>query len=76
MRPTSGGGIVGGYWNSADGLFYADSAFTTSLTGDDLTLYRDLTSKMIYVFNGTTFELLNGDYYAVTGDEMTDILTE
>ena len=76
MRPTSGGGIVGGYWNSADGLFYADSAFTTSLTGDDLTLYRDLTSKMIYVFNGTTFELLNGEYYAVTGDEMEEILTE
>jgi len=71
-----GGGIVGGYWNSADGLFYADSAFTTSLTGDDLTLYRDLTSKMIYVFNGTTFELLNGDYYAVTGDEMEDILDD
>ena len=70
-----GGGIVGGYWNSADGLFYEESTFVTLIPGDDLTLYRDLTSKMIYVFNGTTFELLNGDYYAVTGDEMTDILT-
>lgn len=74
MRPTSGGGMIGGYWNSADGLFYADSGFTTSLTGDDLTLYRDLSSKMIYVFNGETFELLNGEYYAVTGAEMQEIL--
>lgn len=70
-----GGGIVGGYWNVADGLFYEESTFVTLIPGDGLTLYKDLSNQQIYVYNGTTFELLNGEYYAVTGDEMTDILT-
>ena len=71
-----GGGIVGGYWNSADGLFYEESTFVTLIPGDGLTLYKDLSNQQIYVYNGTTFELLNGEYYAVTGDEMEDILDD
>ena len=71
-----GGGMLGGYWNSADGLFYEESTFVTLIPGDGLTLYKDLSNQQIYVYNGTTFELLNGEYYAVTGDEMTEILTE
>ena len=71
-----GGGMLGGYWNSADGLFYEESTFVTLIPGDGLTLYKDLSNQQIYVYNGTTFELLNGDYYAVTGDEMEDILDD
>ncbi len=74
--PVPVGGIVGGYWNSADGLFYEESTFTTAIDGDDLTLYKDLSSHQIYVYNGATFELLNGDTYAVTQSELDDILVD
>ena len=67
--------MLGGYWNSADGLFYEESTFTTAIEGDELTLYKDLSSNQIYVFNGTQFTLLNAEQYAVSQDEMDDILT-
>ena len=68
--------MLGGYWNSADGLFYEESTFTTAIDGDDLTLYKDLSSNQIYVFNGTQFTLLNAEQYAVSQDEMDDILDD
>ena len=68
--------MLGGYWNSADGLFYEESTFTTAIEGDELTLYKDLSSNQIYVFNGTQFTLLNAEQYAVSQDEMDDILDD
>ena len=75
-RATGNGGIlVVGYYDGETGLFYEDAAFERPITGDTLSLYKDLSNNLVYVYNGTTFELLNADMYAVTGNEMNEILT-
>lgn len=68
------GSMVTGYYNSADGLFYRDAGFTEAIVGDLKSLYRDIPSGLVYVYNGEIFELLNADMFAVTEDEMDDIL--
>ena len=67
--------MLGGYWNSADGQFYEEQTYTTTIVGETQRLYRDVPSANVYVWNGDVFELVNADYYAVSQDEMDDILT-
>ena len=75
-RATGNSGIlVAGYYDGETGLFYEDAAFERPITGDTLSLYKDLSNNLVYVYTGTGYELLNADMYAVTGDEMNDILT-
>ena len=68
------GSMVTGYYNSADGLFYRDAGFTEAIVGDLKSLYRDIPSGLVYVYNGEIFVLLNADMFAVSEDEMDDIL--
>lgn len=76
-RATGNSGIlVAGYYDGETGLFYEDAAFERPITGDTLSLYKDLSNNLVYVYTGTGYELLNADMYAVTGDEMDEILTE
>ena len=59
VQPNNGGGggdgVVDGYYNSADQLFYEDSAFLNPITGEDNTIYVDLNTNGLYRYNGTIF---------------------
>lgn len=76
-RATGNGGIlVAGYYDAETGLFYEDDTFERPITGDTLSLYKDVSNNLVYVYTGTGYELLNAEQYAVSQDEMEDILTE
>lgn len=47
--------IIEGYFNSADKLFYKESAHTNKITGESGKIYTDLATGTIYRFGGTTF---------------------
>lgn len=59
VQPNNGGGggdgVVDGYYNSADQLFYEDSAFLNPITGEDNTIYVDLNTNGLYRYNGIIF---------------------
>ena len=59
VQPNNGGGggdgVVDGYYNSADQLFYEDSAFLNPITGEDNTIYIDLNTNGLYRYDGTIF---------------------
>lgn len=58
LRKHSGGGgssITNGYYNSADGKFYEDSAYTIPLEGKEDSLYISDDTNKLYRFDGTDF---------------------
>ena len=59
VQPSSGGtggdGVVDGYYNSADHLFYEESTFINPITGDSNTLYVSLDTNLLYRYNGLIF---------------------
>lgn len=80
VQPSSGGtggdGVVDGYYNSTDHLFYEEAAYTNPITGEDNTLYVSLDTNLLYRYNGSIFirvdesgsgenDVING-YYNVT----------
>ena len=80
IQPSSGGaggdGVVDGYYNSADHLFYEENTFINPITGDDNTLYVSLDTNLLYRYNGLIFirvdesssgedDVING-YYNIT----------
>lgn len=57
------GGVVDGYRNPADGLFYADYAddtFSTLIIGQSATLYTDKLTDSLYRWNGTEYVQTSG----------------
>ena len=82
IQPSSGGtggdGVVDGYYNSADHLFYEESTFINPITGEDNTLYVSLDTNLLYRYNGLIFirvdesssgedDVINGYYNTVDG---------
>lgn len=82
VQPSSGGtggdGVVDGYYNSADHLFYEESTFINPITGDDNTLYVSLDTNLLYRYNGLIFirvdesssgedDVINGYYNTTDG---------
>lgn len=81
VQPSNGGtggdGVVDGYYNSADQLFYEDIAHTNPISGDSNTLYVSVDINLVYRFNGTIFirvdevvgedDVVNGYYYTTDG---------
>ena len=59
VQPSSGGtggdGVVDGYYNSTDHLFYEESTFINPITGDNNTLYVSLDTDLLYRYNGLIF---------------------
>lgn len=59
VQPNNGGGggdgVVDGYYNSTNQLFYEDSAFLNPITGEDNTIYVDLNTNGLYRYNGVIF---------------------
>ncbi len=82
VQPSSGGtggdGVVDGYYNSTDHLFYEESTFINPITGDDNTLYVSLDTNLLYRYNGLIFirvdesssgedDVINGYYNTTDG---------
>lgn len=81
VQPSNGGtggdGVVDGYYNSADQLFYEDIAHTNPISGDSNTLYVSVDTNLVYRFNGTIFirvdevvgedDVINGYYNTTDG---------
>ena len=59
VQPNNGGGggdgVVDGYYNPLNQLFYEDSAFLNPITGEDNTIYVDLNTNGLYRYNGSVF---------------------
>lgn len=82
VQPSNGGtggdGVVDGYYNSTDQLFYEDIAYTNPISGDSNTLYVSVDTNLVYRFNGTIFirvdevvsedDVING-YYNITNEK-------
>lgn len=81
VQPSNGGaggdGVVDGYYNSTDQLFYEDIAYTNPISGDSNTLYVSVDTNLVYRFNGTIFirvdevvgedDVINGYYNTTDG---------
>ena len=82
IQPSSGGtggdGVVDGYYNSTDHLFYEENTFINPITGDDNTLYVSLDTNLLYRYNGLIFirvdesssgedDVINGYYNTTDG---------
>lgn len=81
VQPSNGGtggdGVVDGYYNSIDQLFYEDIAHTNPINGDSNTLYVSVDTNLVYRFNGTIFirvdevvgedDVINGYYNTIDG---------
>lgn len=52
---TGGDGVVDGYYNSTDHLFYEENTFINPITGDDNTIYVSLDTNLLYRYNGLIF---------------------
>lgn len=57
----AGGSIIEGYYKSADGKFYEETTYETEIPGAEDLLYIDLTSKMLFIFDGTNFVNITED---------------
>ena len=59
VQPNNGGGggegVVDGYYNPVNQLFYEDSAFLNPIAGEDNTIYVDLNTNGLYRYDGTVF---------------------
>ena len=59
VQPNNGGGggdgVVDGYYNPLNQLFYEDSAFLNPITGENNTIYIDLNTNGLYRYNGAIF---------------------
>lgn len=75
---TGGDGVVDGYYNSADQLFYEENTFINPITGDNNTIYVSLDTNLLYRYNGLIFirvdesssgedDVINGYYNTTDG---------
>ena len=83
VQPSSGSGggdgVVDGYYNSTDQLFYEDSSYSNPISGDNNTLYTSLDTNLLYRYNGIIFirvddsgsgedDVING-YYNISNEK-------
>lgn len=74
VQPNNGGGggdgVVDGYYNSTDQLFYEDSAFLNPITGEDNTIYVDLNTNGLYRYDGAIFIKVSSSAESIQVDTM------
>ena len=74
VQPNNGGGggdgVVDGYYNPLDQLFYEDSAFLNPITGEDNTIYVDLNTNGLYRYNGAIFIKVSSSAESIQVDTM------
>ena len=49
----AGGGVIEGYYNSTDQLFYEEDTYINPISGEDNTLYISLDTNLLYRYNDT-----------------------
>ena len=52
---AGGSGVVDGYYNSTDHLFYEEAGYINPISGDSDTLYVSLDTNLLYRYNGLIF---------------------
>ena len=74
VQPNNGGGggdgVVDGYYNSTDQLFYEDSAFLNPIAGEDNTIYVDLNTNGLYRYDGAIFVKVSSSAESIQVDTM------
>ena len=59
LQPSGGGtggdGVVDGYYNDTDHLFYEEAGYINPISGDDNTIYVSLDTNLLYRYNGLIF---------------------
>lgn len=58
VQPNSGGGgegVVDGYYNPDNHLFYEDSSYMNPISGESDTIYIDLNTNVLYRYDGSDF---------------------
>ena len=75
---SGGDGVVDGYYNNTDHLFYEESTYINPVVGDSNTLYVSLDTNLLYRYNGLIFirvdesssgedDVINGYYNTTDG---------
>lgn len=75
---TGGDGVVDGYYNATDHLFYEEAGYINPISGDNNTLYVSLDTNLLYRYNGLIFirvdesssgedDVINGYYNTTDG---------
>ena len=75
VQPNNGGGgggdgVVDGYYNPLNQLFYEDSSFLNPITGEDNTIYVDLNTNGLYRYNGAIFIKVSSSAESIQVDTM------
>ena len=74
VQPNNGGGggdgVVDGYYNSLDQLFYEDSSFLNPIAGASDTIYVDLNTNGLYRYNGAIFIKVSSSSESIQVDTM------
>lgn len=74
VQPNNGGGggdgVVDGYYNPLDQLFYEDSSFLNPITGASDTIYVDLNTNGLYRYNGAIFIKVSSSAESIQVDTM------
>lgn len=74
VQPNNGGGggdgVVDGYYNPLNQLFYEDSSFLNPITGEDNTIYVDLNTNGLYRYNGAIFIKVSSSAESIQVDIM------
>ena len=77
IQPNNGGGggdgVVDGYYNPLDQLFYEDSSFLNPITGEDNTIYVDLNTNGLYRYDGIKFIKVSSSTDSYTKAEIGDL---
>ena len=68
--PKGSGGIINGYYNPANELFYADQAYQTAIPGRLDVLYISVDTDSCYRFNGTIFVMVGGKSETIQVDQL------
>lgn len=53
------GGVIFGYYKSADGKFYKTASYTDVITGEDQKIYVSLDTNLVYRLDGTSYVLVS-----------------
>lgn len=74
VQPNNGGGggdgVVDGYYNPLDQLFYEDSSFLNPIAGASDTIYVDLNTNGLYRYNGAIFIKVSSSAESIQVDTM------
>ena len=69
---TGGDGVVDGYYNSTNHLFYEDSSYSNPITGNSDTIYVSLDTNLLYRYDSDNSIFIRVDESSVGEDDVID----